>query len=179
MTQRQTARLAQAIQGAPRWLAKAADDPAEYRTLWLAEPAAPQLLATGRTFDAVVVTDELGVRTLEAYHRIAAPALPAVIDHRSRKVAFLIASCGREFFASTVAALHGEVSYRYLSLGDYLLVPGPLAEVGAPHQWLCPPRPGPDLSAGAVVMLAGNLVASARRAAKTATEIQGVVDCDR
>lgn len=177
MTQRQTARLVHALQGAPRWLAKAADEPHEYRAHWLVDPAAPQLLATGKTFDAIVVPDELGLRTLESYCRITAPPLPAVIDHRSRKVAFLIASCGADFFASTVAALHGDVSYRYLSRGDYLLVPGPLAEVGAPHQWLCPPRPAPDLSAGAVVMLAGNLVASARRATKTTD--QGAVDSDR
>lgn len=99
MTQRQTERAAQAVRGAPKWLTSAADDAAECRTHWLAQPSVPRLLATGKTFDAVVVADELGIRALDGYRRITAPALPTVIDHKTRKVAFLIASCGAQFFA--------------------------------------------------------------------------------
>lgn len=170
MTQHQTARVsAQAARGAPRWLTAAADSPAECRTQWLAQPTVPRLLATGKTFDAVVVADELGIHTLEAYRQITAPPLPAVIDHHARKVAFLIASCGPDLLATTMKSLGGEdVAYRHLAAGGFVLVPGPQAEIGTRYQWLCPPRPAPDLSAGGVVMLAGHLVATARRLAKPA-----------
>jgi hypothetical protein len=123
MTQRQTESLAQAVRGAPQWLTSAAESPIECRTHWLAQPSVPQLLGTGATFDAVVVADDLGVYALEGYRQISSPALPAVIDHRARKVAFLVASCGADFFADTVASMHGTFTYRYLDLGDYVLIP--------------------------------------------------------
>ncbi|GAA4983342.1 hypothetical protein GCM10023205_61410 [Yinghuangia aomiensis] len=170
MTKRHITRAPSVSGGPPRWLTAAADDPAEVRAHWRDEPSEPRLLSTGRTFDAVVVSDDLGVRTLEGYRAFAAPPLPTVIDHRTRKVAFLIAPHGLDFWAATIGYLRGEPSYRYLGEGDFVLVPGAAPEVGARLQWLCPPTARPELNAGAIVMLAGHLVAASRRLAREAMQ---------
>ncbi|MFE2868079.1 hypothetical protein [Embleya sp. NPDC059259] len=125
-------------------------------------PRGPRLWATGHVFDAVVVADRLGIEAVDWYRRLGSQAPPSAIDHRARKVAFLIAPVGEPFFAGALTVLRGDMQYRYLSTGGYLLVPGPGVETGDRYQWLSKPTEESTLDRDAVALLAGHLLIASR-----------------
>ncbi|MFI1585207.1 hypothetical protein [Embleya sp. NPDC020630] len=149
--------LRQASESAGAWLLAAMgnSDGTEY-------PRGPRLWAAGHVFDAVVVADRLGIEAVDWYRRLGSQAPPSAIDHRARKVAFLVAPVGEPFFAGALTVLRGDVPYRYLSTGGYLLVPGPGAETGDRYQWLSKPTEESILDRDAVALLAGHLLIASR-----------------
>ncbi|WP_406297745.1 hypothetical protein OG948_19395 [Embleya sp. NBC_00888] len=149
--------LRQASESAGAWLLAAMgnSDGTEH-------PRGPRLWATGHVFDAVVVADRLGIEAVDWYRRLGSQAPPSAIDHRARKVAFLVAPVGEPFFAGALTVLRGDVPYRYLSLGGYLLVPGPGVETGDRYQWLSKPTEESTLERDAVALLVGHLLIASR-----------------
>lgn len=127
-----------------------------------ANPRQPRLWAAGHVFDAVIVTDRIGIEAVDWYRRLGCEVPPAVIDHRSRRVAFLIAPVGAAFFAGALTVLRAELPHRYLSDGGYLLVPGPGVEIGDRYQWLNAPAEDSNLDRNAIALLAGHLLIAAR-----------------
>ncbi|WP_439675967.1 hypothetical protein [Embleya sp. MST-111070] len=125
-------------------------------------PRAPRLWATGHVVDAVIVADRLGIEAVDWYRRLGSLAPPSVIDHQARKVAFLIAPVGEPFFAGALTVLRGDVPYRYLSTGGYLVVPGRDAEAGDRHQWLSRPTEESTLDRDAVAVLTVHLLIALR-----------------
>ncbi|MYW01475.1 hypothetical protein [Streptomyces sp. SID3343] len=125
-------------------------------------PREPRVWAAGHVFDAVVVADRLGVEAVDWYRRLGTEAPPCAIDHYARKVAFLIAPVGEPFFAGVLTVLRGDLPYRYLSTGGYLIVPGPGVETGDRYQWLNKPAEESILDRDSVAMLAGHLLIASR-----------------
>jgi hypothetical protein len=133
----------------------------------------PRLWATGHVFDAVIVEDRLGIEAVDWYRRLGSEAPPSAIDHRARKVAFLIAPVGEPFFAGALTVLRGNVPYRYLSAGGYILVPSSGVETGDRYQWLGKPSEDSILDRNSVAQLAGHLLIASRNLSAAA---QGTED---
>jgi hypothetical protein len=114
---------------AREWLAAAACDPRECKRQWRSA-AGVALLACGRFWDVLSVSEELGVRTLDALLCIPQPPGPALADADSRRVAFFLPPDPAGGWVGT--------DVRYLGRGARIVAPAP-NRVAGPLRWLVPP----------------------------------------
>ncbi|MGW0996445.1 bifunctional DNA primase/polymerase [Streptomyces sp. NPDC002523] len=144
------------------WLSEAADDPSACLTTWASDPRTPYVLPTGRVFDVVSVDERVGIEAFDQLLRRGMPFGPIVMDHRARRMGFLLASKSRQEFARQLARGEGAApAHRYLSHGCVVVVPGPRAVLGDRYEWLRAPTRRPSAGPLLPVALATTLVASA------------------
>ncbi|MBC3843594.1 hypothetical protein GXW82_35470 [Streptacidiphilus sp. 4-A2] len=122
------------------WLLQCAINQATAVQLWQDDPAAPLTMATGRSFDAVVLSDRLGLETIDLISKHTLPFTPAMLDVRARKIALLLPPRSRRVFTTMLRNLRAPIeNVHYLSEGGYLVIPGPRPEADSRHQWVTPP----------------------------------------
>ncbi|MFJ3776562.1 bifunctional DNA primase/polymerase [Streptomyces sp. NPDC090075] len=149
------------------WLSAAADDPADCRATWADDPQAPYMLPAGHLFDMVTVEQRVGMETFDQLLRRGLPFGPTVLDHRSQRVGFFLGSKSREDFTHYLEREEGTPpSYRYLSGGSVVVVPGPMPMPGDRYEWLRAPTRRPTANPLRPVALATMLVASAELLAR-------------
>lgn len=143
------------------WLCEAADDPSACLTAWASDPRAPYPLPTGRTFDVVSVDQRLGLEALGQLLHRGLPIGPTVLDHRARRMGFLLAPRSRQAFTRQLGRGEGTPpAHRYLSRGSVVVVPGPRPVFGDRYEWLRAPTRRPPTGPYLPVALAAALVAS-------------------
>ncbi|MFE5023400.1 bifunctional DNA primase/polymerase [Streptomyces sp. NPDC056656] len=144
------------------WLSEAADDPSACRTTWALNPRAPYMLPTGSFFDVVSVDQRVG---LEAFDQLLRRGLlfgPIMLDHGARRMGFFMASQSWQGFADQLARGEGSApTYRYLSHGSVVVVPGPQSVPGDRYEWFRGPTDRPSANPLGPAALATTLVASA------------------
>ncbi|MGC0334226.1 hypothetical protein RKD23_007216 [Streptomyces sp. SAI-170] len=114
---------------AREWLAAAAGDPRECKRQWRSA-AGVALLTCGRFWDVLSVSEELGVRALDALLCIPQPPGPALADADSRRVGF--------FLPPEPSGGWVGPDVRYLGRGARIVAPAP-NRVAGPLRWLVPP----------------------------------------
>lgn len=125
------------------WLLQCAINQATAVRVWQDDPAAPLTMATGRSFDAAVVSDRLGLEAIDLIRRHALPFTPATLDVRARKIALLLPPRSGRVFTTLLRNLRAPIDVHYLSDGGHLVIPGPRPEPDSRHQWLAPPKGSP------------------------------------
>lgn len=149
------------------WLSAAADDPVMCRAVWEDDPRTPCMLPTGRLFDVVTIEQRTGLETFDQLVRRGLPFGPVVVDHKARRVGFLLNSRSQERFVHFLAReTQSPPSYRYLSLGSVVVVPGPMPLPGDRYQWLRAPVRRPEANPLRPVALATMLVAASELLAR-------------
>jgi len=129
------------------WLIECAINRVQALDLWRDDPSAPMTMATGRHFDAVVVSDRLGLETLDLISMHALPSTPAMVDTRARKVALLMPPHAQRVFTTLLYNVDALIdNVHYLANGGFLVVPGPQPQADSRHQWLVPPIGTPSSS---------------------------------
>ena len=129
------------------WLIQCAPDSAEARAQWQADPSTALVMATGHYFDAMVVSEQLGLEACDLIRRHQLTVGPVLIDTHAHKVGFIAPPRSWTAFANTVDAAETLLSgLRYLSNGDFMVVPGPAPLPNSRHQWLYSPTDRPDPS---------------------------------
>jgi hypothetical protein len=145
-----------------QWLSEAAEDPETCRKEWASDPRLPYALPAGRLFDVVVVPQRLGMEIFDQLVRRAMPFGPVMIDHGSRQMGFFLNSHWCERFARFVGReTDTPPSYRYLSEGSFVVVPGPMPLSRDRYQWLNAPIRRPEANPLRPAALAVMLVAAA------------------
>ncbi|MFF3712378.1 hypothetical protein [Streptomyces phaeochromogenes] len=90
-----------------------------------------------------------------------------MVDYKARRVGFLLNSRSRETFVHFLEReTQSPPSYRYLSLGSVVVVPGPKPLLGDRYQWLCAPVRRPEANPLCPVALATMLVAASELLAR-------------
>ncbi len=129
------------------WLLQCAINQAEAVRLWQDDPATPLAMATGSHFDAVVVSNRLGLETLDLISKHALPFTPALLDVRAHKVALLLPPRSERVFTTLLQNVQDPIdNLHYLAEDGFLVVPGPRPEDSSRYQWVAPPVGRPDAS---------------------------------
>ncbi|MFG1812095.1 bifunctional DNA primase/polymerase [Streptomyces sp. NPDC049040] len=145
------------------WLSQAADDPQQFRMMWSDDPRQPQLVSAGALFDVVVTDQQVGIEALDQLRRRGMPAGAVTIDRAARCTGFLVPPGTRGLFERTVAQETAlPPTYRYLSNGSYVVLPGPVPLPGDRFEWLNPLMRPQHRSPLQTVALGVMLAASAR-----------------
>jgi hypothetical protein len=125
------------------WLSRAADDPALCQMAWRDDPRAPYLLGAGRLFDVVATDHRTGTETLDQLRLHGMQVGPVMADRAAGRVGFLLPAGSQERFERSLAQqTEMPPAYRFLSLGSYVVAPGPMALTGDRFEWMnAPVRP--------------------------------------
>jgi hypothetical protein len=145
------------------WLSDASGDPEHFRMNWRDDPRMPQMLATGVLFDMVATDQQTGIETLDQLRRRSMPVGAVEIDRAAGLTGFLLPPGSRGLFERTVGReTDAPPSYRYLSSGSYVVLPGPMPWPGDRFEWLNALTRPQAASPLQTVALGVMLVASAR-----------------
>ncbi|WP_443060471.1 bifunctional DNA primase/polymerase [Streptomyces sp. NBC_00459] len=149
------------------WLTAAADNPVECRQVWADDPRMPCLLPTGRFFDVLSVDQRLGMEMFDRLQRNGMLFGPAVMDRKAQRVGFFLGSESCETFTYYLGReTSSPPTFRYLSQGSAVVVPGPIPLSEDRYQWLRAPTRRPEANPLRPVALATALVASAELLAR-------------
>jgi Bifunctional DNA primase/polymerase, N-terminal len=152
------------------WLSQASDDPDQFRMIWRDDPRVPQLVAAGALFAVLVTDQKIGIETLDQLRRRDMPVGAVTVDRAAGLTGFFLPAGTRALFERTLTReTNSPPSYRFLSEGSYVVLPGPMPWPSDRFGWLNPlarPQHGSPLQAVALgVMLAASarLIACADR----------------
>ncbi|WP_461019763.1 bifunctional DNA primase/polymerase [Streptomyces daliensis] len=149
------------------WLSASAEDPAECRATWAADPRSPYALPTGHYFDVVAIEQRVGLETFDQLARRAMPLGPVMADWASRLTGFFLPSGMQATFDGMMRRETSDrLEYRYLSVDSVVVVPGPMPLSGDRYTWLRAPMRRPEATAARVAALAAMFVASAALVAR-------------
>jgi len=161
------------------WLSQASEDPDLFRKIWRDDPRMPQLVATGSLFDVLVTNGQAGMETLDQLHRRGMPVGAVVIDHAAGLTGFFFPSGTRELLERTVAReTDAPPSYRILSDGSYVVLPGPMPWPGDRFDWLNPlirpqhPSPLQTVALGVMLTAAARLIARAEQYGQETADVR-------
>jgi len=132
-------------QQATEWLAAAATDPRACKRQWHGDTGIA-VLACGRFWDVLSVSEELGVLALDTLLSIPELPGPALADTASRRVGFFLPPDPEGRWIGS--------DIRYLGKGAWVTVPPPHRTVGGRLRWLVPPDGAGTLFVPAAVELA-------------------------
>lgn len=151
-----------------RWLSLASENPARCREAWQDDLRSPQLLSAGAYFDVLVIDQRTGMETFDQLQRRAMPVGAVMIDRAACRMGFFLpARSGASFERALARATDSPPTYRVLSTGSFVVVPGPMALTGDRFEWLNAPvhpqHPSPlrTVALGVMLAAASDLIARA------------------
>lgn len=155
----------------PDWATRASGNAAAVRRMWQRQPGASLLLPTGRTFDAIDVSESAGLHALARLERLELPLGPVLATPTRRLVFFVLPKA-----AAKVTALLTRMGHRPSALdlvvrgdGDWVVAPPTRTGGGGVAQWAREPTalnrwlPDAEEVLGPLAYACGREAAEARR----------------
>ncbi|WP_328538195.1 bifunctional DNA primase/polymerase [Streptomyces sp. NBC_00344] len=121
----------------PDWAAQVTGSAVAARSLWSEQPAASVLLPTGRTFDAIDVTETAGFLALARMERMGMDLGPVTRTPARRMQFFVLPGAGAKVpdLVSRLGWTLSSVDLAVLGEGDYLAAPPSRVGAGGAVQW--------------------------------------------